>query len=87
MITQQMFDMAVAAEPVDYVNDCERIRIVARERLGLEISLPQAQMVWSRWSDMASAGWLIMTDAQEVEDAIRSFVRGRLEQLQRSIEE
>lgn len=54
----------------DHVDDCVQIRNVAAERLGWDITLSQAEYVWSEHSEMYSASWMILYDRAEVVQAL-----------------
>ena len=55
-----------------YYSDCQCICDVAKE-FNLNLTLEQAEDVWSTWSDTVAAGWLIVDDLDEVRSAIRSY--------------
>lgn len=57
----------------DHLADCEHIQTVATG-MGVSISLSQASIIWGRWSDTFSAGWLMLGDDSTIQDAINSFV-------------
>lgn len=51
--------------------DCERIVRIANDHFEIDISLRQAEVIWSEYSDSHCAGWLMLTYDQIVEAIIR----------------
>ena len=76
-ITQSLFDAAFNNSEVRWPDDCDRICRVAAG-MGISMTPSQANDVWELWSDSKCAGWLIIHDDDEIQRAIRSFVRERL---------
>lgn len=72
-MTQHDIDHAFC-QNVGYPEDCARIRAVASERLGVFITLSQAETIWNWHSECHAASWLIIRDDDEIESAISSFV-------------
>lgn len=79
-IDQVTFEYAFSAGKVERPSDCERIVRVAARRLGITMTLRQAEEVWEAWSSAACAGWLILQDEDEIVRAIESFVKNRIRQ-------
>lgn len=61
-------------KPVDYPDDCMRIQKVAN-RMGYDLTLRDAEVLWERHSDDHAAGWLFVRedDDAEIEGAIREY--------------
>jgi hypothetical protein len=84
-MTQEEFDAAFCSDDnVRYPDDCRRIQRVAKERLGVDITLAQAQTIWEDHSDSYCAGWLglerhasTLAEEYEIVGAIEHFVTGR----------
>lgn len=63
-------DRAMTSE-CRYGNDIERILDVAAG-IGVQITPAEAEFIWSRWSAGVAAGWLMISDDQEIVAAINS---------------
>lgn len=77
-ITQETFDRAFTVGEPRHSDDCERIARVGLERLGVRMTLLQAEAIWQDRSDNYSAGWLLIEDDDEIERVILVFVGSRV---------
>jgi MinD superfamily P-loop ATPase len=79
-ITQADFDAALNADYVTpaYRHDCERIQRVAREHLGITMSLSNAERIWRAHSSMWYTNWTWVESDNEIIAAIYRFVKGRV---------
>ncbi len=74
-VTRKDFDRALSLVSINR-SDCERIVAAAEKELGLTITMYEAQVVWSWWSDRQDASWLMTEHKEpgEIADVIRRFV-------------
>jgi hypothetical protein len=72
---QEEFDRAVTDfANIRYPDDCARIIRVGRT-MGIVMSTQQAQDLWELHSERMAAGWLMIRDDDEIENAINQFVK------------
>lgn len=82
ILDQRLFDAAFDNGSVGRPDDCQRICQVVFTEWGINITPFQAQEVWDAHSDMMDAGWLGISNDDEIKDAIREFVGRRLKMQQ-----
>lgn len=69
---QEQFNAAVQKRHSDgmWVQECDRIVRIARDRLGISVQHSEAQMVWREWSETSAAQWLHVHEGEEGDDEI-----------------
>jgi hypothetical protein len=73
MTNQERFDQAADLAMEDR-EDCQRIRDVAEERLGIEMTPEQAHKVWASHSANMDAGWLGIESDDEIKEVIECWI-------------
>jgi hypothetical protein len=59
---------------IRYPENCDRIVDVAQQQFGIGMSRWEAQIVWEAHSDDYFAGWLVVSDDDEIALAIKKFI-------------
>lgn len=74
-MNQSDFDAAIARR-CRHPRDCERVALVAAQRMQLTVTLAEAEMLWQWFSDCADASWLDVAaySEEEIVAAITNFV-------------
>lgn len=83
-ITQDLLNLAFGAEPIRYRPECEAIVKYAREIMGLNLTIHQAQDLWEWHSSYQDAQWLCVRE-EDIADAIEGFIKKRLQSYLKEI--
>lgn len=74
-INQDTFRAAMR-QPVEHPDDCRFIVNVAKERMGIDMTMEEAERIWKWNSSGYAASWLYPHE-DLIQHAIRAFVEGR----------
>ena len=66
-------------ERVWNVEDCKRLQAIALDKLGAELTLIEAQLVWTVYSEEMCAGWLYLPNSDnEIAEIMSSYITVRV---------
>jgi hypothetical protein len=67
---------ALVVQETSYLEDCKRIQDILRETLGVLLSPPEADALWTEISEVFAASWLILPkEDKELFEIIENYIR------------